>query len=213
MATTSRPTEPDVPKLVINPARWWNWWLTLIVPATLGLVYFCASNGWSFVLDKPNLEWLALFLMTFACGAFLNHAVTHRDPLHTILAGLSAVFLCREIHFAGTSVGIYVALVILAVWAALWRERLVAPLERGQTKSWLAITFTMYLLSQIIARRAFSERHLGILPQEDLLHVPMEEMCETVAHICLIVTSFAGSFRPIRRGEPRPSRGEDVRVP
>ena len=137
--------------------------------------------------------------------------MTGRDPLHLILGCLSAAFLCREIPFAGTSVGVYVALVALVVWVVLWRKRLAAPLEHGQTKSWLLVTAGMYVLSQVIARRVFADRHLGIhmgiLPQEELLHIPMEEVCETVAHICLIVTSFAGSFRPIRAGGRADERG------
>ncbi len=152
-----------------------------------------------FLLAKPNLEWLAIPLTSFACGAFLNNAVTRWDPLQLMLACVSAAFLCREIHFAGTSIGVYVVLVFLGVWAILWRDRLVVPLERGQVKSWLAIAATMYLLSQLIARRVFAERHLGLLPNEDSLHVELEEFCETVAHLCLIVTSFAGRFGPIGR--------------
>ena len=195
-------TDGSNPRLVLNPVKWWNWWLTPIAPATLGLVYLCANQGWSSVLAKSSLERLALYLLAIACGAFFNHAVTRRDPLHVILGCLAVVFLCREIHFTGTSTGIYVALVVLVIWTVLWRDRLVSPLERGQMKSWLVATATMYLLSQLIARRVFAERHLGILPQEELLNVALEEMFETVAHICLIVTSFAGSFRPICRGEP-----------
>jgi hypothetical protein len=189
------------PQLVLNPLMWWNWWLTPIAPATLGFVYLCADRNWWFLLQKPDLEWLALILTAFATGAFFNHALTRRDPLHLILGCLAFAFLCREIHFTGTSTGVYVALVILVVWSFVWRDRLIAPLERGQTKSWLAAAATMYFLSQMIARRAFAERHFPIFPQEELLHVEMEEMCETVAHICLIVASFAGGFHPIRRGQ------------
>ncbi|MAE65797.1 MAG: hypothetical protein CMJ18_16125 [Phycisphaeraceae bacterium] len=200
LLTETREADEQSPaRLVINPLAWWNWWLTLIAPAGIGAVYLFHSLGWHVLIAKPNAEALALYLATFACGVYAHSAITTRDPLHMILGALSVAFLCREIHFTGSGPGIYVTLAVLAIWTVLWRNRLVVPLERGQTKAWLASTALLYVLSQAIARRAFAARHLGLLPIEETMHVPLEEFLENVGHLSLIVTSFAGRFRPIRR--------------
>ena len=101
---------------------------------------------------------------------------------------LSGAFFCREWHFAGTSTGVYVVLVLLGFWAFKQRRLFDKFIGKGRFRIWLFSAFATYLLSQLIARRFF--RHL-YLPQEAQLHINLEETVETMAHVMLIVVSFS----------------------
>ena len=51
-------------------------------------------------------------------------------------------------------------------------------------------TASSYILSQVIARRVFAEKYLGILPMEGEYHIFFEEVFEVTAHVLMIVTSI-----------------------
>ena len=176
----------------------------------MGFVYVASSAEWTYVLRKGVLERAAIWLMVMAFVVWLNAALRARTALHVIMTALAFVFLCREIHFAGTSTGVYVGVVAVGVWAFAWRERLREPLDRGQVWPWLTATAWTYVLSQLVARRVFR-----FLPMEDPLHVPLEETVETVAHTMLVVTAFA-DLMPRKKGAsavPRTDRPEETPEP
>jgi len=136
-------------------------------------------------------ETVALALLAAATAAYLAAAWRGRSPLHVILTVLAAAFLCREIHFVGTSNGLYVALVVLVVWAWHWREHLIPATAAGQLRPWLCASACTYLLAQLVARRVFRG-----MPLEETLQDPgwLEEAVETMAHVVLLITAFADLF-------------------
>jgi hypothetical protein len=151
----------------------------------LGLLHPQAFHDLQVWLEVP-----APFLVAIAAGIYIFKAYRTRSPLLVLLAALSIALTCREMHFAGTSKGIYIALGVLALWTVLWRKRLHRPLRNWRHTSWLIATCWAYVLSQLIARRAFR-----FVPGEHEIHRSLEEVAETIAHLMLIWTALLAETR------------------
>ncbi len=159
-----------------------RWWAALLPPLSVGAVYLAdAAGGDRLIAKRPN-EVVALVLLALAVLACLLRLTVWRDRFHLVLAAFTASLLCREIHFAGTHKGIYVAAVAIAVWAWVWRKHLL-PVVKGTAKGrWLVIAAWAYVFAILIQRRAFR-----FLPLESQLHIQMEEVAENVAHTLLLI--------------------------
>lgn len=162
-------------------------WPLLLGPAAMACCYAAYFAGRPGFYQKRIHEILALIILFITGTIFFLCAVRYRRPIVIILTVLTVAFFCREWHFAGTSKGVYVTLAIVGFWAYVWRDKIAQALKNRSLKIWLIATFVTYFLSQLIARRAFRSLHL---PLELQLHVPMEEVVETTAHIMLLVTSL-----------------------
>jgi branched-subunit amino acid ABC-type transport system permease component len=147
-------------------------------------------HGFQASLEKP-----APFLIGFVALIYVIRSIVTRNPLYVLLAVLCFSLTMREIHFTGTGNGIYVALVVVGIWAFVWRNRLAGPLSDWRHTSWLIATAVMYILSQVIARRAFRP-----IPGEHEIHRSLEECIETAGHLLFIVTALVGNWRKIKRG-------------
>jgi hypothetical protein len=172
-------------------------WPVLLGPAAILLAYLSLEPGWEWLKIKHRHEWLALVLTPIALVLFSSTAYRTRDPLQLVATGFSATFLMREIHAYGTHNLTYVAVAACAIWAWLWRERLLEPLQRGSTRRWLYSSFLVYFLSQLMDRRG-----LRILPNEHAIHVAAEEMLENAGHVLWITTAVV--TRRLLRGRSRP---------
>ncbi len=194
---------PDLPSnhsaskpLIVQGVLWYRWFILLIPVAGFAFVYLELALGVDFhdkavrTLHREIHEVIALILTPIAIIVHTLHFQNGRRPVHLILAVLAVAILCREVHFAGTTKGIYIAIGIIAAWAALWFKRIKPNLDEGQMGLWIAGAGCSYLFSQVIARRAFRA-----LPYEDPLHIALEETVENVAHMLLIITAFAHRFR------------------
>ncbi|MEO1994415.1 MAG: hypothetical protein ABGZ17_03985 [Planctomycetaceae bacterium] len=148
-------------------------------------------QAWNF---KGTHEPLALTLLGPAAVAFGLHALVGRDRLRLLLSLLAVAFYCREWHFAGTSKGVYVALGLLGVWGWIWRRSVMDSLADRRLLLPLIATGWAYLLSQLIARRVFR-----FVPLEDVLHVPAEEVTETMAHTMLAGIAITGLIGWVRQ--------------
>jgi hypothetical protein len=179
------------------------WWPFLLGPAIMGFNYFAEAQGLSWYLSKPTHEVAAVCLTSIA---LLCHAVrwrTGHNPVHQWLTFLALAFLCREIHFAGTGKGVYIALIVLLIWGWRSRKQLLEGAAVGRLGQWVLATGWTYFLSQFIARRIF--RYL-YLPNEDGMHIMLEEAVENMAHIMLIITAFADRFGKERDNTPATSQ-------
>ncbi|MEW6354842.1 MAG: hypothetical protein AB1696_00835 [Planctomycetota bacterium] len=172
--------------------RWWNWWPMLLGPADMLFVCLARRLGWTWFLSKGLHEALGTHLTAAAAGCYLLLAWRSGNPVHKLLAALSIAFLCREIHFAGTTHGVYAALALLVLWAWLWRGRLKTGAAEGRLLVWLCATAFTYILSELVARNIL--RVVGI-------HYGLEMRCwteeslESMAHVMLIITAFSDRFR------------------
>jgi hypothetical protein len=189
------------------------WWrqirspasILLALPAAAGiaLVYLAAGAGWRGLIAKPLHEALAIALLGVAVGIFFIRAWRHRLKLDYLLLITAVNFLCREIHFEGTDNAVVVVAVIVAVLCAIWREQVFETLGKAPLVR-LALTgaFLTYLLGQLIQRRVFSAGRIPLLPDEALLHVPLEEISENIAHLYFILIGIA-CFVELRPGGKR----------
>ncbi|UCE86010.1 MAG: hypothetical protein JSU66_17065, partial [Deltaproteobacteria bacterium] len=126
--------------------------------------------------------------------------------------GVLVVLLCREIHFVGTSTGVYVGLVALFLLALRHYESLRESLERGVTINFLAMGFFSYFLAVTVDARWWKPRGAwpGI-PGEDVFHVPLEELLELLGHVLIIGALLLaprlppGAAEAVRSGGPSAS--------
>jgi hypothetical protein len=112
-----------------------------------------------------------------------------------ILAVMSANFLCRELHFIGTDNGVVIIAGLILMWAFLRKNQIWASIEHVKLLHiYLSGTAFTYFLSILIAPRAFSTDHLGLLPNEANLHVALEEVFENIAHLFLVYSGIVAFF-------------------
>lgn len=168
------------------PARVLEWWPLLLWPLGIVLVVRADHFAWTWLLTKPHLEMLGLAVVGLAAGIFLGRARVSGDPLRLILGVFAFALLCRELHFPGTGVGVYLAMGACCLWAWRWRHRLAPLWVRKPVSTWFLCAVINYALSQLIARRYLR----SILPREGELHVYYEEVSEVVAHIILLVAAL-----------------------
>ncbi len=175
------------------------WW-PLSLPIVTALAVYAGDRvfpePWPFWMMKATNEALALLLTPLATAALFGRYLQGGNPVHLWLGWMGAIFALREIHFQVLDPAIYGALIVLLVWAAFWRRRLLAGADPGRLWIWLVSTGWAYLFSQLVARRVFR----GV-PLENTLHIAIEELVENCAHAMLLVTAFADRFD--RSGERR----------
>lgn len=187
-----------------------RWWPVLIGPAALVVLVLIAEQFAPGVM-KVYTEPVSPPLLGVATLVFALRAWRTGNPLCAILTGLALAFTCREIHFAGTHRGIYVALVVLVIWTIHWRKRLAVAIRDTTHVRWVASSALTYVLSMVVSRRVFSAKHLGMIPNEDIIHITLEEGLELVAHLLLLLSAFMGGWKASpRRGAPGDSNPEQA---
>jgi len=161
------------------------WWPMLLAPLGIAAVYAARAVGWEILIEKAPHEIAALIILSAAllvCGV---RWLIRRDRLHLVLTASSAALLCREIHFAGTHRGIYVAAGLIALWCVLWWRSLKKLVWRTAKGRWLTAAVWSYFVAVLVQRRA-----MKLLPDEEILHVRMEEVCENVAHLVFLIAAL-----------------------
>lgn len=166
-----------------------EYWPLLLAPVVLGGVFVVRSFHLTHLLNKVILEQMAVVLTSLAAVGFGLRYREQRRTVDLLLTLLAIAFTCREIHFAGSGVGIYVALVVLIALGVRWREALIEELSFDRRLPWVLGAAWAYFLSQFVARRALR----GILPLEEELHIPIEETLETAAHVMLLLVAVMPS--------------------
>ena len=181
---------------------YFRWELCLIWPVVLAFVY-AGFFAHSRLLSKGLNEVAAPVILGVAVLVMLARWLGERQPLILLLLVLDAIFLCRELHFEGTTKGVYVALFLLGIWTALWWRNIRDDLRRSTTTPYLLFGFMTYVLSQAVARRAFR----GILPLEadfDVFRTGLEEVLENVAHLTMLFVALRGFTRKDEEEEENP---------
>lgn len=166
------------------------------IPAILGVFFvYWAENNAKFLIFKEYHETLAIWLMSIAVILFLVRSLLYRLEIDFILLTMAVNFLCREIHFIGTDNAVVIIAAIVLVWVCYWKDRLWANIENARTVQIALVgTAFTYFLSILISRRVFSIKHLGLLPNELNVHVPLEEVLENIAHLYLIFIGVLAFF-------------------
>ena len=172
-----------------------NWLPCLIAPAGLvGLALFIKPE-----FDQGRIQTLlenaGPLLLGIAACIFAARAALAKNPWHLILTVLVITLFCRELHFAGTSTGVYVALGLICAWVIVWNKKLRAIPVDWRLTSWLIGALWVYVLAQLVDRRMFGPKYLNLIPNEKIIHSTVEEAMETLAHLLMICVGFIGVFR------------------
>jgi len=144
---------------------------------------------------KRYPEIVSPWLLGVVTAVFALRTWRTGNPLCAILTGLALAFTCREIHFSGTGRGVKIAVVVLAVWAVAWRKRLTRPIRDIAHVRWVVASGLTYALSVVIAKRTFAARHLALIPNEEAIHITLEEGLELAAHLLLLLSAVMGSWK------------------
>ena len=180
-----------------------NCWILfpgLIAVLLVYVVYHFNICTW--LLSRDFHENLALWLLPMILVVFIAKSFLTRDSLMIYLTVLSLVFLVRELddtvltifgdtYLVESKKVVDILLVGMGLWALKWHKKLLGSLNRSMMLkvSFFGVLWT-YLFSQLIARRVFR----GILPNERLLHVSMEETAETASHLFFLVFALCCFF-------------------
>lgn len=179
-------------------ARRISWSPMLFGPVVVACLTVGHKLGADYDRLQVVLEQIGPYLIGVAAAIYvIRTAVTRNWPL-AIVTFLVLSLMCREIHFAHMDKAIFALFGTAGAWAILWRKRITASPADWPHVSWLLAAMVTYALSQIIAKRVFSARHIPIIPGEDAIHTALEESAETAGHLILIVSAVVGSWR--RRG-------------
>jgi len=189
-----------------------NVWTLLPGFCAVSLVYLVHhSNLPPQLTTRLSHEGFAPWLVFMVLVILLAKSLLSRDPLIIFLTVLAQVFLIRELNdtvfiifdeeylFKSKKL-VDCLLVGMVLWAYCWHEKLFECLNRSiPLKVLLSGMLWTYLFSQLIARRVFRD----ILPDERLLHIPLEETAETAAHLfflgCSLFCFFIYESQKIKR--------------
>lgn len=173
--------------------------ILLIGPAVAALIVASGIKD-EMGLVKPVSEAISPWLLGVVTGAYALRAWRTRSELCMILTCLAAAFICREIHFAGTSAGVKAVAGALLVWAVARRKHLGAAFRDGVHIAWVAASAATYILSILVAKNVFRADRIGIIPDEAHVGVSIEEGLELTAHLLFLASALLGSWRiPARR--------------
>jgi len=174
--------------------------LWALLPVLAGVAVVCAGqlSGSETQYWKGGNEIAAVFIMGATTAFFLLRSILFRKRYDCLLLALAVAFLCREIHFQGTSKGVYVAVGIIGAWAWIWRDSILDAMEGKTTlKTVIAGMIWSYFISIIIQRRVFKHVPLGAEFHrfEQSVHVALEEVTENVAHSMFLLVALLGGWK------------------
>ena len=156
------------------------------------------------LFDKPVLEAIAIPLAGAAWLASLYRLYRVRSPFFVILCYLTFALFMREIHFSGAKAFCYASLVIVFLWAWVWREKIQCEIHDRKLMSWLFTTFAAYAWSQFVARKG-----LEFIPNELSFHEALEEGSENLGHLLMLITCCVGDWTPFAKR----SKQEEINAP
>jgi len=166
-------------------------WSFFPVIIGIGVAYWIDANGIGEGAVKGTSEVIAIWLMALVVAVFLLRVIIYKMRTDIVMLILGVGFLCREIHFAGTDKGVYVVAVIAGLLAWVWRDNILDELDgKNQVKAAMFCMFWSYLVTLLIQRRVFREHRIGILPDENIMHISLEEITENFAHLAFLAVGL-----------------------
>ncbi len=200
-------TGVDWLRLVVSLKGFW-----VLLPVLFGVAVVCVgqASGSETQYWKGWNENAAIVIMGATVAVFLVRVVLFRTKCDLVLLMVAVAFLCREIHFEGTTKGVYVAVGIAGAFAWVWRDDILDTLEGRMTfKRVLAGMIWSYFVSIVIQRRFFKHMPFGMSFHEfeQSTHVALEEVTENVAHTMFLL---AGLTAFLRSSAPKVGLAEKV---
>lgn len=170
-------------------------WAFFPVILAIFIGYWYHNNNYTQESVKYYCEFIAVVLMGLTVLIFLIRVVLYKLKLDIVFLLVSIGFLCREIHFVGTDTLVVVVVAVAGVLAWWWRDDILNELtDKNQLKAVIFCMCWSYLVTLLIQRRAFSVNHLGLLPDEELIHINLEEITENAAHLAFFAIGVVSFF-------------------
>ena len=165
-----------------------SFWPLILWTVPFIVVYGLGHFGFGHLCGRGINEQIALPLVLVSVIGYGLLAWRRHNEFSLAIFILSIGFFCREWHFPGTSIGVYVVAAFVCGWFVYRRKKIDALIKHTPVEIWLWAAFLCYAMAQLIARRVFGEKYLGLLPMEEQYHIPLEETMETMAHLMLAAT-------------------------
>ncbi len=131
---------------------------------------------------RPLMETISPWLLAVAMLIAAIRWVFSREVIFVYFFLLAGILLAREFHFAGTGGGVYSALGTLFYLAWCNFSKLENLFARRNIITGVALQFFLYSLSTSLDRSVWR-----FLPHRRVWSSPLEELIETIGHICLIM--------------------------
>jgi hypothetical protein len=158
----------------------------LLVPFVFALAGGGAMVAGIWIPEKEPLERLAVELLFVTTALATLRLAFGLHPFFLWGTALLSVLLSREIHFAGTSEGVYLGLLALFALALYYAEQLSEYLASRFVVNSLAAGIFAYAIAVSLDARWWKPRDLwGGIPGEEIFHVPLEESMELVGHVLI----------------------------
>lgn len=155
------------------------------------------------IILKSNNEILAIVIMGATSFISLLTLSKNKTKLARVLSIVAVAFLCREIHFKGTTTGVYIVVFPVIIYC-FWKLNDIIEELMSYPKLWtiLPATGVTYFFSILVQRRAF--KHL--LPEshrylEQRIHISLEEISENTAHLCFLISVVILFIYSIKRSK------------
>lgn len=178
------------------PRGWW-----LIPSAGIGLLLMLASGqGLSWFVGKYALtgkdfqEVLGPSILAAAVVTACYLWLVERHVTRAWMICLPVALLCRELHFAGTGTGIYVALVAIGIYSVQHRTKLQPVWDcHATTRLWLGAC-SWYVLAVSVDSGVFK-----FLPHSRWWSVNLEETLESGGHLAILLGVLASVLMVVRK--------------
>lgn len=187
------------------PRGWWvmpcaGFGLLAMLASGQNLSWFVGKYAWT---GKDFQEVLGPSLLAAAVVLAIYLWVVERHACRAWMICLPAALLCREIHFSGTGTGIYVALVLLAVYSVRYRQSL-QPVWNCHATSclWLG-GCSWYLLAVTVDSGVWK-----FLPHSHWWSVNLEETLESGGHLAILLGVLSSVLMVVRKPGIRYNRVE-----
>ncbi|MBM82359.1 MAG: hypothetical protein CMJ78_17475 [Planctomycetaceae bacterium] len=161
--------------------------MILVVPLIAVLLVFAALNtraGW--LVEEEFQEFIGPAIVAFGLWLSMMSTALRKRLIDVWFVGLFASLLCRELHFVGTSTGIYIALIVLFVSGSILRERLPEFYQRSLPISLLVGGFSTYAIAVTIDAAWWR-----FLPEFRMWRVQVEETLESTGHLLILAAVIA----------------------
>lgn len=164
----------------------------LLIPPllTLGLGRLIYVGGYG-GLSKYHFEVAAIVALSGFTLCLLARFLVDRHPFFLWATAFCGILLMREFHFAGTSTGAYLGLLVLLYFALTRLDKLQQYLLETRISTWLMTGLFTYFISVTI-----DQRWWRALPWEGVVHVRLEETLEVLGHV-IIGSALLLASRPL----------------
>ena len=151
--------------------------LPLVIAVIMGVLIYAGI----YTLPPWFSEQCALILPAIFAGICIIRFLATRHLFFIWATTLLIVLFCREIHFRGTTTGVYVGFAIVIMFMLLKYDKLNEFLNNPIFLTFFAVGFASYFLTYTIDQRWWK----ALIPGEEIFHTHLEEFMEVFGH-CVI---------------------------